>query len=635
MRSELFEENEFSVFTGEIVPNVDQQNDTRGVPGWIPHERIAQYNLLKSTFAGLFTKLDLNDTETWKKWFNNAECERNFPNKIIRKITPFQRLLLIQTLRPDRLLTAMNLFACETLNVDAVSPPPLTMADIYHKESSCKTPVLIITTAGADPSSELAEFAQTEIGSDRYKELAMGGGQQELAMNLLKQAAKDGDWLCLKNLHLVVAWLPILEKTLNTLEPNESFRLWLTTESHNEFPSILLQQSYKITFESPPGIKKNLQRSLSTWKTKELLQAKPIQSQLMFLLSWFHAVIQERRTYIPQGWSTFYEFSSADLRTATNIISMVLKEKEISLKTIHGLFENAVYGSRISNPYDLRVLNTYIDQYFSNSIIDESNTNKTVFSGVILPNTNNPVDYNKIVNTLSDSDSPNIFGLPPNIERSLQRVTSSHIAEQLSHLSRVNISQEGFNRDQWRQQLSPLLTMWKTMSEKNNVLKSIKNDFKKDLTKLTPIENFVVLEYDKIHNLILTISKGIRYVSEVISGSKMLTPEIQNLAKYLLEGSVPPKWYSEWEGPEKIASWISGIVQKKIAINNWFDRMKNGNLINQPIKLSDIIHAGTFLQVICQESARTLKVPMDISFFKIYLMSLILLRIKNGYLLVI
>lgn len=55
-----------------------------------------------------------------------------------------------------------------------------------------------------------------------------------------------GDWLCLKNLHLVVAWLPSLEKELSSLEPHADFRLWLTTEPHDQFPPLLLQQSLKV-----------------------------------------------------------------------------------------------------------------------------------------------------------------------------------------------------------------------------------------------------------------------------------------------------------------------------------------------------------------------------------------------------
>ena len=46
------------------------------------------------------------------------------------------------------------------------------------------------------------------------QQVAMGQGQAEIAMQLLHECATSGEWLCLKNLHLVTAWLPTLEKVL-------------------------------------------------------------------------------------------------------------------------------------------------------------------------------------------------------------------------------------------------------------------------------------------------------------------------------------------------------------------------------------------------------------------------------------
>jgi hypothetical protein len=58
-----------------------------------------------------------------------------------------------------------------------------------------------------------------------------------------------GDWLLLKNLHLVVAWLPLLEKEVHSL-PCDSlhlgFRLFLTTEAHPRFPPTLLEGALKV-----------------------------------------------------------------------------------------------------------------------------------------------------------------------------------------------------------------------------------------------------------------------------------------------------------------------------------------------------------------------------------------------------
>jgi dynein heavy chain 2 len=125
----------------------------------------------------------------------------------------------------------------------------------------------------------------------------MGGGQNEIAIETIKQAAQKGEWVCLKNLHLVTPWLSILEKEFKMLTPDSKFRLWLTSEPHTKFPSILLQSSLKITYETPPGVRNNMTRTLQYVMPAQV--DSPVRAQVLFILSWFHALIQERRTYIP------------------------------------------------------------------------------------------------------------------------------------------------------------------------------------------------------------------------------------------------------------------------------------------------------------------------------------------------
>ena len=48
----------------------------------------------------------------------------------------------------------------------------------------------------------------------------MGGNQNETALQMLKDAAAKGQWVCFKNLHLVISWLPILEKEFKSLNPH-------------------------------------------------------------------------------------------------------------------------------------------------------------------------------------------------------------------------------------------------------------------------------------------------------------------------------------------------------------------------------------------------------------------------------
>lgn len=94
--------------------------------------------------------------------------------------------------------------------------------------------------------------------------------------------------------------------------------------------------------------------------------------QLLFVLSWFHSMIQERRKFIPQGWTKYYEFSYGDLKAGDQILSNIVKEsqgKNISWQKIYGILENAIYGGRVDNEYDMRVLRSYMVEVFKDATL--------------------------------------------------------------------------------------------------------------------------------------------------------------------------------------------------------------------------------------------------------------------------
>jgi hypothetical protein len=59
----------------------------------------------------------------------------------------------------------------------------------------------------------------------------------------------------------------------------------------------------------------------------------------------------------PQGWSKFYEFSTADLRSGADVIGLSLRGGGTAVQwaLLHGLLENAIYGGRVDNSLDSKV----------------------------------------------------------------------------------------------------------------------------------------------------------------------------------------------------------------------------------------------------------------------------------------
>jgi dynein heavy chain 2 len=51
----------------------------------------------------------------------------------------------------------------------------------------------------------------------------------------------------------------------------------------------------QVAFEAPPGVKMSLQRTYEGWGEAHLAAGGPERAQLLFLLAWFHAVVQVGR----------------------------------------------------------------------------------------------------------------------------------------------------------------------------------------------------------------------------------------------------------------------------------------------------------------------------------------------------
>ncbi|XP_029458286.1 cytoplasmic dynein 2 heavy chain 1 [Rhinatrema bivittatum] len=619
MHPELFQENEWDAFTGVIIGDMFRKSDSQKtirdqIPSWIDQERVWAVALLKASLPVLYQILNLEDANLWLNFSRSSMCEQDFPANIVKKISLFQQVLLIQAIRPDRLQSAMALFACKALEMKELSPPPLNLKRLY-KETLEIEPILIIISPGADPSQELQELASIEIGRECYHEVAMGQGQADLAVQTLRECAVNGEWLCLKNLHLVIAWLPTLEKELNTLQPKINFRLWLTAEVHAKFTPILLQSSLKITYEAPPGLKKNLMRTYESWTPEQISKNGLLpRAQALFSLAWFHAACQERRNYIPQAWTKFYEFSLSDLRAGYDIIDRLFDgSKDFQWEYVHGLLENAIYGGRVDNYFDLRVLRSYLEQFFNSQVIGGSHLKGKKMTAfplpISLPSTCSILDYRSVIESLPEDDAPAFFGLPANIARSSQRMISSQVISQLRILSRSVTAGCKFDREIWSNELSPVLNLWKKLNRNSNLIHqkvSPPNE-----RQGSPILSFIILEQFNAIRLVQSIHQSLAALSKVIRGTSLLSSEVQKLASALLEQKCPLTWQSKWEGPEDPMQYLRSLVARALAIQTWVEKAEKQVLLSDNLDLSELFHPDTFLNALRQETARVMICSMD------------------------
>ena len=94
------------------------------------------------------------------------------------------------------------------------------------------------------------------------------------------------------------------------------------------FPVSILQNGVKLTTEPPRGLRANLKRTYAEMSEENFLDAKKpeIFRKLLFGMTFFHAITQERRKFGPLGFNKRYEFNDSDLETSVTMLKLFLEE---------------------------------------------------------------------------------------------------------------------------------------------------------------------------------------------------------------------------------------------------------------------------------------------------------------------
>ncbi|PAV67535.1 hypothetical protein WR25_06694 [Diploscapter pachys] len=159
---------------------------------------------------------------------------------------------------------------------------------------------------------------------------------------------------------------------------------------------------------------------LRTYGQIEEAKRAALTCQSIFVLAWMHALLQERRTYIPQAWTKFYEFSNADVRVARVLIEQLTGQGGTDWEFIRGLLQFVIYGGRIESQFDSNVLVSYLNTLFNGQKIT-GQRGQQVASGIEIITADNIKEFvNHTAKSIPDEDEPALFGLPANIRFSWQ-----------------------------------------------------------------------------------------------------------------------------------------------------------------------------------------------------------------------
>merc|ERR1719310_744991 len=315
-------------------------------------------------------------------------------------------------------------FINRQLDTRFTAPVTDQIADIYD-ESEARKPVLYLLSLGSDPTLMIDELAKKKKKFPTDK-VSMGEGQDKVARQKMQDAFITGGWVILNNAHLGIGYMNELEDMLGkTPEIDPDFRLWLSCEITETFPIGLLQMAIKVTLEPPAGLKAGLARTYTTMVSQELLDKIDHEKwrQLVYVTSFCHSVVQERRKFGPIGWCVPYEYNNSDLDACLlflekHVSTTVMVGSQLSWVTVQYMVAEAQYGGRITDDLDRELFITYTAKWFCDDIFKQTFTFNNYVSeyNYKIPEGLEIVLFRDAIDTIPPVDSPLIFGLHPNAD---------------------------------------------------------------------------------------------------------------------------------------------------------------------------------------------------------------------------
>ncbi|KAK7927737.1 dynein heavy chain [Apiospora marii] len=389
--------------------------------------RASRLNVLKE-------RLDRVSPEEWEKFLNEELAEKFVPKVWDDNTAPHDQflisLLLVKLFRLDRFVPTAERFVASVFGDDLFE----IVEDLKQTvdEVSTSHPISLVCSPGFDASYKVDNLV--ERMRTRCTNIAMGSNEGlASADKAINNAAQVGNWVLIKNVHLAPTWLQSLEKRMESLNPHSDFRLFLSMESSPKIPVNLLRASRVLMYEQPAGVKANMKDSMTSLSTRAS-KAPVERTRLYLLLSFLHAVIQERLRYAPNlGWKSFWEFNDADYECSAFVVDTWVEfvaqnrtniaPQNIPWDMIRYLVRET-YGGKIDDEGDFHGLTDLVNAVLQpaafdigHKLVEGSETDGGV--GLEVPSGTTLQDFMGWVQKLPEREPPTYLGLPANAEKLL------------------------------------------------------------------------------------------------------------------------------------------------------------------------------------------------------------------------
>ncbi|EDW73522.2 uncharacterized protein Dwil_GK16602 [Drosophila willistoni] len=523
---------------------------------------------------------------SWKNYYDSVNPDELPLPAPYNEVNAMLHLIILKSLRPDKLVPAVRAFITRNLDKSFVEPPPFDLSASFA-DSSPKIPLVFLLSPGSDPMASLFMFAKQRNMYDKLKTISLGQGQGPRAEKMIVEAARHGQWVVLQNCHVAFSWMGDLERICNDTTLTEGahpdYRLWCTSYPSAVFPVSVLQNSVKMTNEPPKGLRANMHRSFSSdplmrdkFFTNAFLfsdSANKCWLRGVFALVFFHAVVQERREFGPLGWNIPYEFNESDLKISLLQLKMFITQSQtIPFRGHVYLTGECNYGGRVTDDKDRRLILSLLNMIYNQNTIDEDNYALSQSGNYCVPFSPTRLNSIEYISTFPLSPHPEVYGLHENadINRNVKETNaliSGVLLTQTDLMASVKASSAGGAKE------DPAIAICKEL------LSRLPDEFDiNEVSKAYPViytnsmNTVLRQELIRFNRLLSYIKKSLVNVSKAVVGQIAMIPELERAHGSMVIGKLPADWLKKsYPSLKPLGSYVSDFLARLSFFQQWID----------------------------------------------------------------
>uniref|UniRef100_A0A667XC84 Dynein axonemal heavy chain 2 n=1 Tax=Myripristis murdjan TaxID=586833 RepID=A0A667XC84_9TELE len=572
-------------------------------------DNITELNKLIN-FSGIMASFEKYPRD-WHAWYTSDEPENApLPGEWKNSCDEFQKMLIVRSLRQDRVSFCVTSFIINNLGSRFVEPPVLDMKAVVE-DSTTRTPLIFVLSPGVDPTGALIQLAEASGMSKHFHALSLGQGQAPNARRMIEEGVVNGHWVFLANCHLSLSWMPELDKLVEQLQVQEAhsnFRLWLSSSPHPDFPIAILQAGIKMTTEPPKGVKANMKRLYQLVTESQFSRcSQPVfYRKLLFSLCFFHSILLERKKFLQLGWNIVYGFNDSDFEVSESLLRLYLDEyEEIPWDALKYLIAGVNYGGHVTDDWDRRLLTTYINDYFCNTAVTEPFFKMSSLPTYYIPRDGNQSAYREYINQLPPTEHPEVFGQHPNADIASQIAETRTLFDTLLSLQPQVTSTTAMGAGPSRE--DKVLEL--SADVRGKIPPLINYEGTRTLLQDDPSPLNVVLlqEIQRYNALLHTITSSLVDLEKGIKGLVVMSSSLEETFNCIYDARVPPLWEKAYPSLKPLASWTRDLCQRVDQFARWAETAKPPVLF----WLSGFTFPTGFLTAVLQSSARQHKISVD------------------------